>query len=142
MVNLQPMKRCGRCGPNTACETSLYASGRCGPPARGSSSRSTASPPAASCTVTRIDRQARGTFDLFAIVKRIVDAKAQFRSLAEPWADTGSSTGRLMLPILGGLADVEHDLIRTRTAEGRARQGPRKPSTANLSSFASMLSVT
>jgi hypothetical protein len=47
-------------------------------------------------TVTRIDRLARSTFDLFAIVKRIVDAKAQFRSLAEPWADTGTSTGRLV----------------------------------------------
>jgi len=45
-------------------------------------------------TVTRIDRLARSTFDLFAIVKQIVDAKAQFRSLAEPWADTGTSTGR------------------------------------------------
>src|SRR3954453_23394393 len=46
-------------------------------------------------TVTRIDRLARSTFDLFAIVKRIVDAGGQFRSLAEPWADTGTSTGRL-----------------------------------------------
>src|SRR3569832_1564011 len=46
--------------------------------------------------VTRIDRLARSTFDLFAIVKRIVDTKAQFRSLAEPWADSTSSTGRLM----------------------------------------------
>lgn len=71
--------------------------------------------------VTRIDRLARSTFDLFAIVRRIVDAKAQFRSLAEPWADTGTSTGCLMLAVLGGLADVERDLIRTRTAEGRAR---------------------
>src|SRR5882762_10848373 len=61
--------------------------------------------------VTRIDRLARSTFDLFAIVKRIVDTKAQFRSLAEPWADSSSSTGRLMLAVLGGLADVERDLI-------------------------------
>ena len=53
-------------------------------------------------TVTRIDRLARSTFDLFAIVKQIVDAKAQFRSLAEPWADTGTSTGRLMIAVLGG----------------------------------------
>ena len=45
-------------------------------------------------TVTRIDRLARSTFDLFHIVQRIVDAKAQFRSLAEPRADTGTSTGR------------------------------------------------
>jgi len=58
---------------------------------------------------------------LFAIVKQIVDAGAQFRSLAEPWADTATSTGRLMIAILGGLADVERDLIRTRTAEGRSR---------------------
>jgi len=72
-------------------------------------------------TVTRIDRLARSTFDLFAIVKRITDAEAQFRSLAEPWADTATSTGRLMLAVLGGLADVERDLIRTRTAEGRSR---------------------
>ena len=72
-------------------------------------------------TVTRIDRLARSTFDLFTIVKEIVDAKAQFRSLAEPWADTGTSTGRLMIAVLGGLADVERDLIRTRTAEGRSR---------------------
>src|SRR5205807_1632623 len=72
-------------------------------------------------TVTRIDRLARSTFDLSAIVKRIVDAGGQFRSLAEPWADTATSTGRLMIAILGGLADVERDLIRTRTAEGRSR---------------------
>src|ERR1700739_3022977 len=72
-------------------------------------------------TVTRIDRLARSTFDLFGIVKRIVDAKAQFRSLAEPWAETGTSRGRLVLAVLGGLADVERDLIRTRTAEGRSR---------------------
>jgi DNA invertase Pin-like site-specific DNA recombinase len=71
--------------------------------------------------VTRIDRLARSTFDLFAIVKQIVDSKAQFQSLAEPWADTGTSTGRLMIAVLGGLADVERDLIRTRTAEGRSR---------------------
>jgi hypothetical protein len=50
--------------------------------------------------VKRIDRLARSTFDLFAIVKQIVNAKAQFRSLAEPWADTGTSTGRLMIAVL------------------------------------------
>jgi DNA invertase Pin-like site-specific DNA recombinase len=72
-------------------------------------------------TVTRIDRLARSTFDLFAIVKQIVDAKAQFRSLAEPSADTGTSTGRLMIAVLSGLADVERYFIRTRTAEGRSR---------------------
>jgi DNA invertase Pin-like site-specific DNA recombinase len=72
-------------------------------------------------TVARIDRLVRSTFDLFGIVERIVDARAQFRSLAEPGADTGTSTGRLMLDVLGGLADVERDLICTRVAEGRNR---------------------
>jgi DNA invertase Pin-like site-specific DNA recombinase len=71
-------------------------------------------------TMTRIDRPARSTFDLFAIVKQSVDAGAQFRSLAEPWGDT-TSTGRLMMAVLGRLVDVERDLIRTRAAEGRSR---------------------
>jgi DNA invertase Pin-like site-specific DNA recombinase len=48
-------------------------------------------------------------------------AGAQFRSPAEPWADISTSTGRLMIAVLGGLANVERDLIRTRTAEGRTR---------------------
>ena len=47
-------------------------------------------------TVTKIDRLARSTFDLLGIVERILDAKAQFRSLAEPRVHTGTSTGRLM----------------------------------------------
>ncbi len=72
--------------------------------------------------VTRIDRLARSTFELFAIVKRIIDAGGQFLSLAEPWADTSTSTGRLMIAVLGGLADVERDLIRTRTRTGEGRE--------------------
>jgi DNA invertase Pin-like site-specific DNA recombinase len=72
-------------------------------------------------TVTRIDRLARSTFDLFGIVKRIADAKVQLRSLAERWADTGTCTERLMLAVLGGPASVERDLNRTRIAEGRSR---------------------
>src|ERR1700693_3521999 len=72
-------------------------------------------------TVTRIDRLARSTFDLFAIVKQIVDAGGQFRSLAEAWADTATSTGRLMIAVLGGLAGVGRDLIRHRPAGGPRR---------------------
>jgi DNA invertase Pin-like site-specific DNA recombinase len=66
-------------------------------------------------TVTRIDHLARSTFDLFAIVKQT------------PF--TGRTVGRhrhraaddCRVAVLGGLADVERDLIRTRTAEGRSR---------------------
>jgi hypothetical protein len=39
----------------------------------------------------------QGTRQIRVIVKRIVDAGAPFRSLAEPWADTATSTGRLMI---------------------------------------------
>ena len=64
---------------------------------------------------------ARPSFDLFAIVKQIAGAGGQFQSPAEPWANTATSTGRLMIAVLGGLADVERDLIRARTAERRRR---------------------
>jgi len=50
-----------------------------------------------------------------------VDAKAQFRSIAEPWADNTTAHGRLMLTVLGGLAEFEREQIRIRTGEGRAR---------------------
>ncbi len=76
--------------------------------------------------VTRIDRLARSTFDLFAIVKQILDAGAQFRSLAEPRADIATSTGQLMVVILGGLADVERDLIHTHDGRARKSQGERQ----------------
>ena len=69
----------------------------------------------------RIDRLARSILDQFAIVRRVLDAGGQFRSLAEPWADTSTSTGRLMIAVLGVLADVERNLIRTRTAKNRSR---------------------
>ena len=64
-----------------------------------------------------------GAFDLRAFRHRqkVIGAGGQFLSLAEPWADTSTSTGRLMIAVLGGLADVERDLIRTRTGEGRVR---------------------
>ena len=70
--------------------------------------------------VTRLDRLARSTRDLLNI-GTIADRKAGFRSLGDTWADTTTSHGRLMLTLLGGLAEFERDLIRARTGEGRAR---------------------
>ncbi|MGO8739688.1 recombinase family protein [Rhodoblastus sp.] len=55
------------------------------------------------------------------MVKKIIDADGQFLSLAEPWADASTGAGRLMPAVLGGLADVERDLIRRGAGEGRAR---------------------
>jgi DNA invertase Pin-like site-specific DNA recombinase len=72
-------------------------------------------------TVTRLDRLARSTRDLLNTLAAIAERKAGFRSLGDAWADTTTSHGRLMLTVLGGLAEFERDLIRARTAEGRER---------------------
>jgi DNA invertase Pin-like site-specific DNA recombinase len=72
-------------------------------------------------TVTRLDRLARSTRDLLNTLGTIADRKAGFQSLGDAWADTTTSHGRLMLTTLGGLAEFELDLIRSRTGEGRAR---------------------
>ena len=71
--------------------------------------------------VTRLDRLARSTRDLLNILDAVTKAGAGFRSLGDTWADTTTAHGRLMLTVLGGLAEFERDLIRTRTGEGRAR---------------------
>lgn len=71
--------------------------------------------------VTRLDRLARSTRDLLNILALVSDKSAGFRSLGDIWADTTTAHGRLMLTVLGGLAEFERELIRTRTAEGRAR---------------------
>jgi DNA invertase Pin-like site-specific DNA recombinase len=72
-------------------------------------------------TVTRLDRLARSTRDLLNTLAQIADKGAGFRSLADTWADTTTAHGRLMLTVLGGLAEFERDLIRARTTEGRER---------------------
>src|SRR6476659_7765795 len=72
-------------------------------------------------TVTRLDRLARSTRDLLNTLATITGKKAGFRSLGDAWADTTTSHGRLMLTVLGGLAEFERDLIRARTGEGRER---------------------
>ena len=67
--------------------------------------------------VTRLDRLARPTRDLGTIAEK----EAGFKSLRDTWADTTTAHGRLMLTVLGGLAEFERKLIRTRTGEGRER---------------------
>jgi DNA invertase Pin-like site-specific DNA recombinase len=51
----------------------------------------------------------------------VAEKEAGFKSLRYTWADTTTAHGRLMLTILGGLAEFERELIRTRTREGRER---------------------
>lgn len=71
--------------------------------------------------VARLDRLARSTRDLLNVLAEVSERGAAFRSLADAWADTTTAHGRLMLTILGGLAEFERELIRTRTGEGRTR---------------------
>jgi DNA invertase Pin-like site-specific DNA recombinase len=71
--------------------------------------------------VTRLDRLARSTRDLLNILDTIGKAGAGFKSLADAWADTTTAHGRLMLTVLGGLAEFERELIAARTGEGRKR---------------------
>ena len=60
--------------------------------------------------VTRLDRLARSTRDLLNILDRISKAGAQFKSLRETWADTTSPAGRLMITVIGGIAEFDHAL--------------------------------
>jgi DNA invertase Pin-like site-specific DNA recombinase len=71
--------------------------------------------------VTRLDRLARSTRDLLNTLAGIAAKEAGFRSLGDTWADTTTAHGRLMLTVLGGLAEFERELIRARTGEGRRR---------------------
>ena len=65
--------------------------------------------------VTRLDRLARSTLDLLSILRRITEVGAKFRSLKDPWADTTTPHGELMVTILAGLATFERHLIKART---------------------------
>ena len=69
--------------------------------------------------VSRLDRLARSTLDLLTILRRVTEAGAKFRSLKDPWADTTTPHGELMVTILAGLATFERHLIKARTDDGR-----------------------
>jgi DNA invertase Pin-like site-specific DNA recombinase len=71
--------------------------------------------------VTRLDRLARSTRDLLNVIDAVTKRGAGFKSLKDTWADRTSPHGRLMLTVLGGLAEFERELIRARTGEGRKR---------------------
>ena len=71
-------------------------------------------------TVTRLDRLARSTRDLLDIAERIGQAEAGLRSLAEPWTDTTTPAGRMVLTFFAGVAEFERSLIHERTSAGRA----------------------
>lgn len=69
--------------------------------------------------VTRLDRLARSTSELLQIAERITEKKAGLQSLDEPWADTTSPSGRMIMTVFAGIAEFERTLILSRTQEGR-----------------------
>jgi DNA invertase Pin-like site-specific DNA recombinase len=71
-------------------------------------------------TVWKLDRLARSTRNLLEIVEVIDSAGARFQSISEPWADTTTHAGKMIMTIFAGIAEFERDLIRERTGAGRA----------------------
>ena len=69
--------------------------------------------------VSRLDRLARSTRDLLDIAEQLKQAEAGLRSLHEPWADTTSPAGRMVLRVFAGIAEFERELIHERTGAGR-----------------------
>ena len=69
--------------------------------------------------VGKLDRLARSTRDLLEIADAIDKAGAGLKSLSEPWADTTSPAGRMVLTVFAGIAEFERELIRERTGAGR-----------------------
>jgi DNA invertase Pin-like site-specific DNA recombinase len=69
--------------------------------------------------VWKLDRLARSTRNLLDLVESIRAADASFLSLSEPWADTTTHSGKMIMTIFAGIAEFERDLIRERTNAGR-----------------------
>ena len=69
--------------------------------------------------VTRLDRLARSTSELLRIAETIEEKNAGLQSIVEPWADTTTPAGRMVLTVFGGIAAFERSLIAARTEEGR-----------------------
>jgi DNA invertase Pin-like site-specific DNA recombinase len=69
--------------------------------------------------VWKLDRLARSTQNLLELADQIKDAEASFCSLSEPWADTTSPSGKMIMTVFAGIAEFERGLICERTDAGR-----------------------
>jgi DNA invertase Pin-like site-specific DNA recombinase len=77
--------------------------------------------PGDTVTVTKLDRIARSSRDLHNIIGDLKERGVGFVSLGDSWCDTTSDVGRLILAIMGGIAEFERSLIRKRCEAGIAR---------------------
>jgi DNA invertase Pin-like site-specific DNA recombinase len=69
--------------------------------------------------VWKLDRLARSTRDLLETMETIRGAGGKFQSLSEPWADTTTNAGKMIMTIFAGIAEFERGLIREPTSAGR-----------------------
>lgn len=76
--------------------------------------------------VTKLDRLARSLRHLLEIIERVEQAGASLRILDQA-LDTGTASGRLVLHVLGAVAEMERELIseRTRAALAARPEGKR-----------------
>ena len=72
-------------------------------------------------TVVKLDRLARSSRDLQNILHELQATGCGFVSLGESWCDTTTDVGRLVMTIMGGIAEFERNLIRKRCEEGIQR---------------------
>lgn len=70
--------------------------------------------------VCKLDRLARSTADLLSIAKQLQAKNAQLEILNIN-LDTSTPTGKLMLTMLGAIAEFEREIMLERQAEGIAR---------------------
>jgi DNA invertase Pin-like site-specific DNA recombinase len=75
--------------------------------------------PSDTIIVWKLDRLARSTRDLLNTMEAIGEAGGKFQSLSEPWANTTTHAGKMIMTVFAGIAEFEHDLIRERTGAGR-----------------------
>jgi DNA invertase Pin-like site-specific DNA recombinase len=71
--------------------------------------------------VTKIDRLARSTSDLYRIVSELTEKGVAFKVLDDPSIDTTSRTGKLVMGILALIAEFENDIRRERQVDGVAK---------------------
>ncbi len=68
--------------------------------------------------VTKIDRLARSTSDLYRIISTLTDKDVSFRVIDDPAIDTSSRTGKLVMGILALIAEFENNIRRERQMDG------------------------
>jgi DNA invertase Pin-like site-specific DNA recombinase len=74
---------------------------------------------AAAVGAVRNHRPYRRMLDQIRPGETMREAGAKFQSLSEPWANTTTYAGKMIMTVFAGIAEFERDLIRERTGAGQ-----------------------